>query len=817
MGDLLQDIRFGLRLLARQPLLTAVVVATLGFGIGANTAVFSFVNALLLRPYAFPELDALVTLVERHPQQGGQASVRPSDPGHPLAVADFLDMRRESRSFVGLAAFRQREFTLLGQGEPERVTGVAVSPELFGLLRVEPALGRTLLPSEAEPGRDAVVVVSHGFWQRRLGGAADAVGRGLVLNGQAHQVVGVMPASFAYPPGGVELWAPLAFDAKDAAARGPLALRVIGRLAKGVTLEAAREELLALALRLEREFPRTNLGRRFGGVRLREQQSGITGPFAALFQGAALLVLAICCANVGGVLLARGLARRREMALRAALGASRWRVLRQLLTESLALSLLGGAFAVLVANAGVRLIRNGVPPDITKWVAGWSEIRLEERALGFALLAVLFTAVATGLLPALGAARQQLTHALRETGRGATAGGRTGRALVVISQMALALVLVAAASLLLRGFARSLERYQGFDPDGVATFRVRLPEARYAAGRPVADFYARLLLDLAGLPGVRAAAAIGQLPGDLGPLAGGAVSIRGVTTAADQDLPVADYQPASPGYFGLLGVRVLQGRSFLEQDGADAPAVAVVSESMARRLWPGRSALGQQLKQGKPDDPAPWREVVGVVEDVAQYWFDREPRSTLYLPHAQAPRAAMFVLVRAERAQAPAASVLRARVAALDTQLPADELRTLRKVVDDGMAFLDLAVTLLLLLGGAAVALSALGVYAVMAHDVGERTSEIGVRLALGATPAQVRRMLLRRVLGLAALALLAGVPASLALGRLMSGALFGIARPDPLATLLLSFGLVLVALLAGFLPARRAAALDPLLALRGD
>jgi putative ABC transport system permease protein len=815
MRDLLQDLRFGLRQLARQPLLTAVVVATLGFGIGANTAVFSFVNALLLRPYAFPRLDELVTVVERHPQQGGQASVRPSDPGHPLAVADFLDLRRESRSFVGLAAFRQREFTLLGQGEAERVTGVAVSPELFGLLRVEPALGRTLLPPEAEPGKDSVVVVSHGFWQRRLGGAADAVGRGLVLNGQAHQVVGVMPASFAYPPGGVELWAPLAFDAKDETSRGPLALRVIGRLAQGATLDAARAELLAVAERLEREFPRTNLGRRFGGVRLREQQSGITGPFAALFQGAALLVLAICCANVGGVLLARGLQRRREMALRAALGASRFRVLRQLLTESLALSLLGGALALLVANAGVRLIRNGVPRDITKWVAGWSEIRLEERALAFGLLAVVFTALATGLLPALGAARQQLTHALRDAGRGATAGGRTGRALVVISQMALALVLVVAASLLVRGFGRSLERYQGFDPSGVSTFRLRLPEARYAAGRPVADFYARVLSDLAALPGVRAAAAIGQLPGDLGPLPGGAVSIRGVTSPSDLDLPTADYQPASPGYFGLLGARVVAGRSFAEQDGSDAPPVAIVSASMARRLWPGQSALGQQLKQGKPDDPAPWREVVGVVEDVAQYWFDREPRSTLYLPHAQAPRATMFVLVRSESPLAAQASALRARVAALDPQLPADELRTLRTVVDDGLAFLDLAVKLLLLLGGVAVALSALGVYGVIAHDVAQRTPEIGVRLALGATPAQVRRLLLRRALALAALALALGVPAAVALSRLMSGALFGIARPDPLATLLLSLGLLLVALLAGFLPARRAAALDPLTALR--
>jgi putative ABC transport system permease protein len=630
-------------------------------------------------------------------------------------------------------------------------------------------------------------------------------------------VAGVMPATFDYPAGGVELWAPLAFEQKDETARGPLVLRVLGRLAPGVTLAAAREELLAVALRLEREHPRTNLGRRFAGVRLREQQAGITGPFAALFQGAALLVLATCCANVGGVLLVRGLQRRREIALRAALGASRWRVARQLLAESLALSLLGAVLALPVAEAGVRLIRNGVPPDITRWVSGWNGIRLEQRALSFALLAAASTALLTGLLPALAAARQELTHALRDGGRGATAGGRHARAAVVVSQMALALVLVVAASLLLGGVARSLERYEAFDPDGITTFRLRLPDARYAAGRPVADFYARLLADLAALPGVRAAAAVGQLPGDLGPLPGGAVSLRGTTNAGDVELPMADYQPASPGYFGLLGVRVVEGRGFSEQDGSDAPPVAVVSRSMARRLWPGQSALHRQVKQGKPDDAGAWREVVGVVEDVPQYWFDREPRSTLYLPQAQAPRAAMFVLLRCDRSRAPEPKALRARVAALDPQLPADELRTLRRVVDDGMAFLELAVTLLLLMGGAAVALSALGVYGVLAHDVARRAPEFGVRLALGATPPQLRRLVLRRALALAALALALGVPASLALSRLMAGALFGIARPDPLGTLAFALGLALLALAAALLPARRAAALDPREALLGD
>jgi putative ABC transport system permease protein len=817
MSGLIQDVRSGVRMLARQPLLTAVVVATLGFGIGANTAIFSFVNALLLRPYTFPDLDALVTLWERHPQQGGQASVRPSDAGHPIAPADFLDLRRRSRSFEGLAALRQRDFTLVGQGEPERLMGALVSPEFFSLLRADPQLGRTLRPEEAEAGRDAVVVVSHGLWQRRLGGAPDVIGRTLVLSGRAYTLVGVMPAAFAYPTGGVELWTPLAFSQKEETERAALNLRALGRLAPGTSLDQARAELAGIAQALAREHPRTNDGRSFAAVRLREQQARLTRPFAALFQAAALLVLLIACANVSGVLLARALGRQRELALRAALGASRWRVARQMLLESLALSLPGAALALGVAGAGVRAIRAAVPPDITKWVAGWSEIRLDERALAVALLAALASALATAVLPALGATRPGLVTVLREGGRGAGGGRRGWRGPIVLGQMALALVLVASASLMLRGTARLLQGYQGLDPSGVLTFRLRLPDSRYPAGRPVSDFYSRLLRELAGVPGVEAAAAVAHLPGDLGPVPGGAVSVRGRSAPGDLDLPVADHQAVSPEYFRSLRIRLVAGRLLGPQDGTDSPPVVLVSKSMARRLWPDASAVGQQVKQGKPDDPAPWREVVGVVEDVTQYWFDAEPRSTLYLPYQQVPRASMFVLARGPGDVAALGPLLRSRVSALDPELPVDELRTLRGVVDDGMAFLQLAAGLLVILGGVALGLSALGVYGIVSQDVVQRTQEIGVRLALGAAPGQVLRLVLRRALRLAALALLVGVPACIAASRLMAGALFGVVRTAPADLALYSGGLLALALLAAWAPARRAAALDPLSALRSE
>jgi putative ABC transport system permease protein len=468
-----------------------------------------------------------------------------------------------------------------------------------------------------------------------------------------------------------------------------------------------------------------------------------------------------------------------------------------------------------VASVGVSLIRSGVPLDITKWVAGWSEIRLDARSLAVAAGIALVTALATGLQPALAAARLARGGVPGHGTRGSVAGSGRGRSLIVVSQMALSLVLLVGAALMLRGFSRLTERYEGLEPRSVLSFHVRLPDGRYALGAQVADFYARLLGEIASIPGVESAAAVAQLPGDLGPMPDGAVSIRGRSAVGDRDLPVADQQLVSPDYFRTLRVRLVAGRLLGSQDGPAAPPVALVSRSMAERLWPNGGALGQQLKQGEPGAAGPWREVVGVVEDVTQYWFDREPRSTLYLPLAQAPSPAVFVVVRVggdARALAPA---VRARVAGLDPTLPLDEVRTLRQVVDDGMAILRLAGNLLLVFGGVALTLSALGAYGVMAQDVVSRRPEIGVRLALGANPGQVRGLVLGRALRLSALALLVGVPIAVALGRVMDARMFGVARPDALGLVLLSGGIFATGLLAGLVPAIRAAAVDPASILR--
>jgi putative ABC transport system permease protein len=494
MGGWLRDVRDALRRLARDRVLTPLAVVTLGLGVGANTAVFSFVDALLLRPFSFEGLNALVLLWESHPQRGGQASAH-SNTGDrsPLAPADYLELRRQCRAFEGLAAFRGTEFVLLGSGGPERLAGAFVAPEFFRLLRVQPAAGRTLLPGEDEPGRDQAVVVSHGLWQRRLGGAPHAVGRSLVLNGRNRSVVGVMPAGFAYPAGGVEVWAPLVLSDSEWTERQRLTLAVLGRIAPATSPKQARDELRRIARRLEQEYPATHAGRSFAPTLLREQQAGFTAPFAALFQGSVLLVLLLACANLGAVLLARGLTRRRELAVRAALGASPARLARELLAESLVLSALGGLLALLVAHAGAGFLRGSIPPDITKWVYGWSRIELNERALLFALAAALLTALATGLGPALGAWRFRLAQALHEGTRGAAGGRSRARSLLVVGQMALALVLLAGATLMVRAFGTLVERYQGFDPSGALTFRLRLPTEGYRDPRAVGEFQARLL------------------------------------------------------------------------------------------------------------------------------------------------------------------------------------------------------------------------------------------------------------------------------------------------------------------------------------
>jgi putative ABC transport system permease protein len=550
-------------------------------------------------------------------------------------------------------------------------------------------------------------------------------------------------------------------------------------------------------------------------VPLREQQVGVVRPFLLVFHGASAFVLLIACANVGSVLLARAATRRRDMAIRSALGASRARVVRLILAESALFSLAGAGVAVLLARAGVDAIRASLAPDIVKWIPGWQAIRVDAATLGFCLLATLVTALVAGLVPALQASRGDLTRALSDGGRSSTPGRRRLPRLVVVSELTLALVLTAGAALMVRGFARLTDVYQGLDPAGVLTLSLRLPDWRYRDPHEVATFYRRLLEQLHALPGVEAAAVASQIPADLGPTPGGGFTIEGRPAATAQEVPWADQQTVSPRYFQSLRISLLAGRLLGEQDGAEAPGVVLASESLARRFWPGEDAVGRRLKQGGPDAPNPWLTVVGVVADVRQYWFDPEPRPTLYLPSPQAPRRNMNVLLRTAGDPEGLAAHVRDRIRALDPAQPVDEVRTMERVVADSTAFVRTAAFLLTALAGVASLLGAVGVYGLLAHHVAQRRNEIGVRVALGASRRDVLQLVLGQALKLVSVAVAVGVPAAFALSRVLSSALFGVVGSDPASLAAISLLLAAVALLGGYLPARRAASQDPTLALR--
>jgi putative ABC transport system permease protein len=818
MTVLWQDLRRAARSLGKSPGTTAAAVVTLGLGIGALTAVFSWMSALLLRPYAFPDLDRLVTVWERHPQQGldptGHARSA-SGAQNPVAPADYLDLDRDSRAFESLSAYRYRDFYLTGGGEPELVQGAQVTPDLFSTLGVRPARGRAFLEEEGRPGRDGVVLVSDGFWRRRLAADPGVLGREVTLDERAFTVVGVLPADFAFPLGGVEVWSPLAFTDEMIAQRKTLSLRVVGRLDRSRGLETARAELDTIAGRLERLHPETNSGRRYTLVPLGQQQVGLLRPFLLVSYGAAAFVLLIACANVGSLLLARGAARQAEMAVRAALGGSRFRVAWLLLAESLILCVAGAALAVALARSGVEVIRTSLPPDIAKWVAGWKDIRVDEGALAFALGVALLTAVAAGLGPALRASGADLAQAFKEGGRGASGGRSRLRRLLVVSELTLALVLATGAGLMVKGFVRLASLYQGIDPEGVLTLRLRLPEWKYREPHQIAAFQRRVVDELGAMPGVESAALVSQLPADLGPVPGGTFSVEGRPRAATSELPYADFQTVSPAYFRAFRIPLAKGRLLSEEDGADTPPVVVVSDSLARRFWPGEEAVGRRVKLGPLEAEKPWLLVVGVVGDVKQYWFDREPRATVYLPYLQAPRRSMMVVLRTPGNPVDLATAAGSRIRQVDPSQPMDEVRTFGRVVEESTAFVRTAAGLLTVLALVACLLGAVGVHGLLAHHVERSRNEIGVRMALGADGRDVLRLVLGRALELALAGIAVGVPAAFVLGRVLASQLYGVVGSDPTSLAAVTLLLGGVAVAGAYAPARRAAALDPAVVIR--
>jgi putative ABC transport system permease protein len=808
IGDLWQDARYAVRMLRKNPAFALVAVVALALGIGANTSIFSVVNTVLLRPLPYKEADRLVVVWEDRTKQGY--------PRDTPAAGNFTAWREQNRVFEGMAAVANVSINLTGAGEPERLEGRRVSAELFPLLGVEPQLGRAFTPEEDQPGSNTVVLLSHGLWQRRFGGDPSIVGRQLTLGGYAFTVVGVMPAHFQFPAREDELWIPIAFTPQEAANRSRHFLQVVARLKDGVTLEQAQAEMSAIAARMEQQYPDTNTHLGATVVPLHEQLVGDIRPALLVLLGAVGFVLLVACANVANLLLARAAARQKEIALRVALGASRLRLVRQFLTESVMLSLVGGGVGLLLSLWGVTVLKAFIPESI----AQAREIAVDARVLGFTLLVSLLTGFVFGLAPAAQASRFNLNETLKEGGRDSSTGRRGNRlrSLLVVAEVAISLVLLVGAGLLINSFLRLRGVDPGFRADNLLTMAVQLPQSKYPDGARRSAFYDEVLRRVESLPGVQSATVTNWIPlvrqGDsMG------VSVEGTPDPApgQGNRPAIVVRVVSPRYFETLGIQLLQGRPFdARTDRADTPNVVVISEAAARKFWPNQSPLGKRLTVGSPSNPEDWMEVVGVARDVRQFGLDAEPKPQMYLSYAQADFfAPRHLVVRTEGEPLNLAGTVRQTVWGIDRDQPVAQVRPMEDVLSDSIARQRFSMLLLGIFAGVALILAAVGIYGVMSYTVAQRTHEIGIRLALGAQKRDVLRLAVGQGLRLVLVGVAIGLVAAVALTRLMSSLLFGVSATDPLTLAAISALLVAVAALASYVPARRATKVDPMIALR--
>jgi putative ABC transport system permease protein len=808
LEQLLQDVRFGFRMLSKSPGFSAIAVLTLVLGIGANTAIFSMVNALLLHPYNFRSLDQIVLVWQ---DTGSDATFD----SRFIAPADAADIAANAKVFDSMAMYRCHTFSLASATEVQPVNGCGVSANFFDFLGVAPALGRGFTPSEQQPGLDSVAIVGYGFWQRQLGGERSAIGKPVQLNGRTYTVVGIMPVDFNFPVA-MQLWVPLALAPADRADRARLSIQAMARLKDGVSAAEARAGLAGFSARLAAMYPNTNAGRRATLIQLRRELYLYTLPLFSLLQAAAGFVLLLACANLANLLFTRMAARQKEIAMRAALGASLRRLAHLFVSETILFSLTAGILAVFVSLWTVKLLRTSISPDWTKWVPGWNAIQVDTSVLFFTIVLAVLAGVFFGLAALFHTGRVDLNQTLKEGGRGSMTRSRARlRSALVVVQVMFALVLLVCAGLTIQGFMRLAHVYAGFQPETVVKLEPVLPANSYTDATKIANFYQQLLRQTAALPGVRAAALVGNPPASNVDNDTASFVIEGRPSTRPGETPSADLEIASPDYFRTLRIAVLSGRAFSDADNAGTAGVALVSHSMAAKFWPHANAIGQHIKLTGRGGASSWLAIVGIVDDVRQNWWNSLTRPTIYQPMLQAPSRGLTLLVRTNANPAGYASSVRAIIRQLDSTVAVAGVTSFDREVNDSIGIIRIMGILMGVFGVAALALSAVGVYGVLSESVAQRTREIGIRVALGACPGDVRRLVLWNAVKLTGAGIAIAVPVSLAINRAMASLVFGIVSVDFGVIAAFTAVLLLVALAACYFPARRAMRVAPITALR--
>jgi putative ABC transport system permease protein len=804
MEILWQDLRYGFRTLWRSRGFALIAILALALGIGANSAIFSVVNGVLLRPLPYPQPERLFIVWEKGRQLDEMS----------IAYPNYSDWRAQNQSLENLAIFRRESFNLTGNNEPEQLTGAQVSANLFATVGVKPIMGRDFLPEEDTPAGNPVTILSYGLWQRRFGADTKIIGKNLSLNGKDFTVIGVMPPRFSYPSR-MELWVPIAPYSTNPnwTDRGNHpGIYGVARIKQGVSVEQANTELDTIAMRLEQTYPKSNSGNRVVLTPLLGYLVKEIKPALLLLLGAVGFLLLIACANVANLLLARATARQREIAVRAALGASRWRIIRQLLTESVMMALCGGGLGLVMAMWGTDLIISMVPEDMPRI----HDVSVDGRVLAFMVAVSILTGIIFGLMPAIHASKPDLNEALKDGGRAGAASprGHRIRSGLVISEVALALVLLIGAGLLIKSFARLRAVNPGFNADNLLTFSVALPVAKYPEDPQRLIFYRQLLARLSALPGVSSVGVTSDLPFISGSQT--SFNISGRPLLERNDRPLADYQNVNGDYFPAMGMTLLRGRAFNDQDVKDSARSVIIDEGFARRYWPNEDPIGKQLFEGEKDLPENRFTIVGVVNSIKLESLNSEPtRCQLYFSYTMFPQRRSSLLVRASGDLAGLAAAIKHVVQEIDKDQPIYDLQTMNQILADSIAPQRLAAMLLTVFAALALLLAIVGIYGVMAYSVTQRTHEIGVRMALGAQTGDVLKMVIKQGMMLVSIGVAIGLAAAFALVRAMSSLLYGVSASDPSTYLTIAALLILVAMLANYIPARRAAKVDPMIALR--